>query len=542
MLKHLILKNLILIESCEIEFGKGLNILTGETGAGKTALIHAIALALGQRADSSVIRKGENKATVEASFEVDRSSSIFSELEKAGIDFDPQEPLLVKREISLEGKNRAFINGQMTSLPLLQKVGSQLIDLIGQHSHQELRTSEKQRSLIDLFADLEQDRSLFETTFLKEKALRIEWEKLQQSNSERMREIEICRRELQEIEEADMQEGEEERNFEEYQKLSNVQELSEKTAHAHQALAESPNCIISQLNRFKTTFDSLSRLDAHLSEPLQLFAEALIPLQESARFLSSYLDQLEHNPNRLDYLEQRLSILNHLKRKYGQTFEEIQAYKSKLKAKLQKLENLEEEIEKIEKEMGKVQTESNQFCALLTAKRQAAARKLEKEISQSLACLNIAGAEVEIEIKPQPRSFTGEDQIHFWLRANKGEEPVSVKESSSGGELSRLLFALKTTLAEKNDTPTLVFDEIDANVGGETATIIGEKLRALGKYRQVLCITHFPQVASHADFHFRVFKEEIDGRTVAKIETLEQQEKEQELLRMLGGKKWIHLT
>jgi DNA repair protein RecN (Recombination protein N) len=539
MLKHLSLKNLVLIDSCEIEFVKGLNILSGETGAGKTAVIEAIHLAMGHRADSAIIRKGADKASVEAAFEISFTSSLFQILEEGGIAADPNELLIIRREISRTGKNRAFINCQMAALPILQKIGGYLIDLVSQHSHHDLRGSDAQRSLLDLYGDLEKDTAHFFLSWTKEKEAREKLDALLNASAARQREMDICRFELQEITDAGLGENEEEKLFEEHSRMSHAQELTQKLQQVYHGIANSPQALIPSLSRHKTTVQSLLHLDPALKDPLEFLQEASVCLNEAFRLLSSYLSQLESDPKRFEYLETRLSAIQKIKRKYGTNFEEIDTYKKQLQEKLSKLENLDQEIEEAKNQLETLEKETGLLSKTLSEKRLQTAAKLQSALTQSIQELNMERACLTIEIKPQSRSSTGEDAVNFWLAPNLGEPPVLVKESSSGGELSRLMLAIKTTLAEKNHTPVIIFDEIDANVGGETAGIIGEKLQALGKHRQILCITHFPQVAAIADHHLLVYKEELEGRTLSFVKALTNKEKEKELLRMLGGKKTL---
>jgi DNA repair protein RecN (Recombination protein N) len=524
MIRHLYLKNVFLIESCRIDFEPGFTILSGETGSGKTALIQALALALGQRADSSCIRKGETQALIEAAFDIEHLQSVKELLEEAGIAHDAGEYLIIRREISSQGKNRAFLGSQMAPLPLIQQIGNKLIHLIGQHSYPQLKTSEAQIQILDLFADV----SLlpFQSAWAQEKALRDKLEEQKSLNAKKERELDTYRTQWQELEEANPQEGEEEKLFADYQRLSSSQELKEKIGTLHQGLLSFP------LPRYKNTCDSLSAIDPALKEPATLLQEAHIALQETHHLLSSYLDRLEHDPKHFLHLEERLTLLNRLKRKYG----DPHAYKKELQEKLHSLENLDEEVEKTSRDLKEAENKTSTHCSALTKKRKTAAAQLAKTLTTALQTLNMPGAELTIEILSQPRCRTGVDLIHFWLKANKGESPVLVKESASGGELSRLLLAIKTTLAEKNDTPTIVFDEIDANVGGTTATLIGQQLHTLGTCRQVICITHFPQVASQADHHLCVHKQEQKGRTLTTIHPLNKQERTQELERMSGKK------
>jgi DNA repair protein RecN (Recombination protein N) len=536
MLKHLSLKNLVLVDACALDFEQGFTVLSGETGSGKTALIEAVGLCLGKRADLSSIRTGADKAVVEAAFDLDGAPHLISKLvevlKEGGIEYDSSELLVIRREMSKEGKSRAFINCQLASLPLIQKIGCFLVDLIGQHSHQQLKEPPFHRSLIDLYGELETELSAFQAAFEEAKTALHAYETLSEKGLQREKELAFASEQLKELEEAKIQEGEEERISEEYGRLSHFKELTEKGELIAMSLSKSPQSILSQLSRARSLSASLSQIDPSLKTLVELFQEASISLDEASRKITSYLAGLDLDPKRLSYLEERLAIIHKIERKYGT---DISSYKKQLQETLFHLENFDEQLEEAKQLSEKKQQEAEKRADILSEKRQKASHKLEKALSLSLQTLNMPGSEVKIELSPAPLSTYGKDAIRFLLKANIGERFLPVEESSSGGELSRLLLAIKLTLAEKNNTLTLIFDEIDANVGGETASCIGEKLRALGSVRQVLCVTHFPQVARRADHHFSVQKHEHGGRTTTLISPLDSLEKEKELLRMLGG-------
>ncbi len=535
MIKHLILNNLVLVESCEIHFGPYFNVVTGETGAGKTALIEAIALALGGRADSSLIRKGSDRAFIEVCFDVQKIHHIQEILESAGLNLEDQEDLVIRRELSKEGKNRAFINCRTVPLPLLQKVGGQLIDMIGQHAHQALRSSDSQRSLVDLFGDLQIELKEFQNAYAEEKLQQKKVSDLEQLSLHKERDEDTWRFQLEEIDSAALKQGEEEEVFEKYRRLSSSQELSEKIDSMITILSESTTAVLPQLGRSIKVCDALIPLDKGLESTSSLLHEAHIALSESVANLQSYVQNIDNQPHALTHLENRLNAISRLKRKYGQNFNEIQAYRSKIQEELLRLENLTEEMKSAQLALEAAQAKTDKAAIQLTSLRHSAAKKLESTLTQQLQQLNMTGAEVNIAMTTHPRTANGDDSVQFWLKANTGEHPGLVQEHSSGGELSRLLFAIKIALAEKNNTPTLIFDEIDANVGGRTATIIGEKLKELGKHRQVICITHFPQVASKADTHLSVQKVEEEGRTLTQIQLLTKEKRQLEILRMMGG-------
>ncbi|MGE3535340.1 MAG: DNA repair protein RecN [Parachlamydiales bacterium] len=533
MINHLSLKNLVLVDTCALDLLPQFTALTGETGAGKTALIEAIDLALGARADSTMIRKGEEKACVEAAFEISKLPETQKLLSDAGISYSPDEELIIRREITREGKNRAFVNGQLTPLPLLQKIGATLLELVGQHAYHSLTSADSQRAIVDQFAELNSLLHQFQQAYEEEKDLKGKLNTLLSQDSQRDKEDEKLRSQLEEIGSVKLKNGEEEEITEEHKRLAHAQEILEKLAPITQTLSN----FLPHLSRFHKSCDLLTHYDARLLPPASLLHEASIAATEAYNELQNYTDKLDKDPKRFAYLEERLAAIDALKRKYGSTIEEVQQFQQNAQRKLDQLENLSDEIEEVRAKIKQQEQTTGELAGQLTKKRKNASERLAKFLTESLQSLNMQGAEITISVQPASRSQSGDDAILFWMRANIGEQSVLIKDHSSGGELSRLLFAIKTTLCEKNQTPTLIFDEIDANVGGKTASVIGEQLKKLGKHRQVICITHFPQVASKADHHFSVQKSEINGRTVTTIQHLGKKEREAEILRMLGGEK-----
>lgn len=514
MIKTLIIKNLVLVEESHIQFEGGLTMITGETGAGKTALVEAIHLILGERADSSKVRKGCDKAIIQASFDLEKVPAV---LQEAGIEVPEDEELILTREISAAGKSRAFIAGQMVPASLLQSLAPYLVDFIDQ------KVSLGQREVLDLYADI--DLIPFQTLWDKEIQLKVEIDTLQErKNGQREQ---FLNDQLEELLEANLQEGEEEALFEEYSLLSNSQELLATTG---QIIGEADGAI-QQCNSITTLFNPILKYDASFDETMKMAKEARLQLTELSSQLQSFQAKIESDPGRLNIIEERLKVLDRLKRKYGK---QLVAAQNEIEKELESLVGIDEKIEALKSELTTIKEKTTLACKQLSQKRQKGATELGKKLSTSLQQLNIPSAQVTIKVDPAPRSKSGEDAIHFFLQANAGEQPVLVKESGSGGELSRLLFSLKLVLAEKCQPKTMVFDEIDANVGGETAKIMGQKLQELGKVRQVLCITHFPQVARQGDHHLRVYKEESGNRTYCQISFVDQKDREAELARMAG--------
>ena len=539
MIETLRIKNLILIELCEIRFDKGLTIITGETGAGKTAFTEGLSLLLGQRADSSLVRKGEEKAHVDATFDISGSTKILSILEEQGIEICRDEPLIITRELSKEGKSRAFINRQPVTVATLQSVGRHLIDIIGQHSYHTLKSQETLREIIDLYGNLESQGQSFTAMWNRHKQCTKDLNILSTQLLEKERSYEGYIEELTEIKEAKLQEHEEQELFELFSFQMSTRDIAQQCKEISQTLSEGPRPLLREIAHHKHILENLSSVHLDFSEQAELMHQALIALQEVDHSLQKTLSTIDGDQISTSAIEQRLSIYGKIKKKYGPTFVDWSCFEKKLSDQIQKWEILDEEIDQAKDLVKGLAICLDEQGQELTVKRKQAAILLQEHLSHSLQELNMPGARVLIEILPQERSLSGDDHIAVWLQANQGEKPSSIKDSTSGGELSRLLLAIKTTLAEKNNTPTMLFDEIDANVGGTTASLIGDRLRELSKHRQVFCITHFPQVAKKAHLHLRVYKQTINQRTVGMVEHIDHKERATELLRMLGGDKVI---
>lgn len=535
MLKSLQIQHLILIDHVEIQFEDGLNVLSGETGSGKSAIMEALSLVAGTRADTGVIRKGHEKGSVEAVFELSKESPLLPLLQEAGIEFDLEDDLIIRREIYITGKSRAFINNQAAQQLFLRKLGEHLIKFVGQHASQLFQSIENHRLLLDKFAGIGKEAEQFAKQWNELNRIQQELNELKASKAQREREAKICRDELEEIQEAQIKEGEEEELFAEYSRMNDHEEIVSNITQILDSLDGERASLLSQLTRLKLPLEQLAGLQKPFEDSLETYQQALVSLQEVGYFLQNYLSQLESNPQRLQELNERLTLLNKFKKRYGATLQDVLSHQEVLEKRLEILENTDFEIERLENEVVQKSEECEKAANNLSNKRTIAAEKLGLEIVAELRSLNMPKVELEVQLSPQKRSSSGDERIEIFMRPNFGEHLVPIRDCASGGELSRLMLAFETVMAGKEQIPILVFDEVDANIGGETASIVGEKLSEIGKVHQVLCVTHFPQVASHAAHHWQISKHEVEGRTLSMVKRLQEAERQAELTRMLGG-------
>jgi DNA repair protein RecN (Recombination protein N) len=542
MLKALSITNIILIEEASIEFEKGLNVLSGETGAGKSAILKALSLILGEKSETHLIRKGAEKAIVEALFDISALPEVQQFLSEAGFSHDPDDDLVIRRELSANGKSRAFINHQIAQRPLLEQLGLHLIDHVGQHAHQSLLSLNTHRNVVDLFGGHSALREQFKTEWQHLKQLQQELDELTQNESRRLRDIESYTHELQELDEANLKPGEEEELYAEYKRLVNFEEIAAKLDEVLVILSGEGRAPLPAFYRCKNLIEKIAALDSSLQPTATSLHNIYVELQEHQYSLNQYRAHLDFDAQHLEKINTRLALLNSLKKRYGGTFEAIEFYRQQAREKLALLENADQHIEDLRKELEQSETHLQTIGKKLTAVRRHSAMQLQALILDHLRPLNMQRAGLEIRLSPAPRSDNGEDLIEFFFAPNVGEHLLSVRDCASGGELSRLLLALKTAIARLQNTPTLIFDEIDANIGGETATLVGQKLKAIACDRQVLCITHLPQIAHMADQHLYISKQELKGRTTSTVQKLSKALRKKELARMLGGKTFNEAT
>jgi len=530
MLKRLYIKNLVLVESCEIHFKPGFNVLTGETGAGKSIILSSLSLLLGQRQDSSQIRQGAPCAIVEATFDL---PSVEALLDEAGIVYDPQEEICIRRELSASGKSRTFVNDQAVGLSLLKQLAPALLEITSQHGHIELLQENAPLLLLDRFADTALLRGKFQKAYSELQAIKKAILQFHQEEAARARQMETCRRQIEEIEEAKCKEGEDEEIFSHYSQLATQAESAEIIAEIVSILEQD----LSGLMRLKAPTDRLAQKNQELAPLCDSFKRAFKDLQEMSFELSRKLEETESAQSTFSQLEERLQLLHSLKKKYGPTLLDVIEWKEKQKRLLVELEGQAITLAVLEERQSKAKAEVDTLASKLTKERTKGAKTLSKLLTNELVQLNMPHALFEVAINACERTNLGDEQIEFMLTPNLGEPPVNVQKGISGGELARLALAFKCVMIDKNPVGTILFDEIDANIGGKTASIVGQKLAELGKTCQVIAITHFAQVARSADVHFCIQKYEAASRTTSHIQMLDSQElRQDELARMLGDK------
>ncbi len=529
------IKNLALVEDLSWQPGAGFTAITGETGAGKSIIIGALHLVLGERADKSLIRTGADQCVVEAVFEGGDLARLETTLAEAGIEPGDGQ-LILKRSLTATGANRQFINGSPTTLAVLKNLGDELVDLHGPHDHQSLLSPERQLALLDGFARagdlLEQTRR----SFRRWQTLRDEHTALSTSEAAREQEVELLRHQAAEIAAAHLSADEEEEINSRYRLASNSKRLIELAGGLANRLAEADDSILSQLAETQKQLRDLEKIDPAAESWAAAHAASVVELSEIARALGQYAERLDLDPEQLAALEQRVSLLETLKRKYGGTLAEVIAAGETAQARLQRLEGRDAELERLAREIEAAETGFDRDAKALSRSRGKAAPKLASTIRQHLRDLGFRQSEFETRLTAAEPRATGLEAVELMFSPNPGEPPKPLRAIASSGEISRLMLAVKSALAEQDAIPLLVFDEIDANVGGEIANAVGEKMRTLAGAHQVLCITHLPQVAAMASSHFVVTKEVSQGRTFSQLHEVTGKARQEEVARMLGGK------
>ncbi len=536
MLTELRIRNLAVIDELVVRLGPGLTVLTGETGAGKSIIVGALSLLLGERASTEAVRAGADRASVEGIFDLSGRVGLLAALDERGVEVE-DGLLVLKREVAVEGRNRAWINGGQATAGLVGEVGRLLVDLHGQHEHQTLLSRGEQREILDAFGGHAELAGEVRALHAEHAALAERRRELDRREAEVRERADLLRFQCGEIEEAAPRADEEEEIEAEARRLSHSEELLELSARLGQVL-EDPEGegVAVRLGALRRDVERLAELDRDQAELTELFDTAYYALEELGSRLASYGEGVEHDPARLDALRRRQDLLFRLKRKYGPTLEEVIAHGERTRAELDGLDRSAFEREALDAELARVREALAAASGRLTAVRREAGEGLAGEVEEILPDLGMPDGRFETALIPREETgASGAEEVEFRVSLNRGFAPRPLRRVASGGELSRVMLALKTILARLDAVPTLVFDEVDAGIGGEVARRVGGTMRRVASEHQVFAISHLPQIASQAHGHCRVRKAERDGVAATEIRWLEGEERVRELARMLGG-------
>lgn len=564
MLLEIAIEQFALVEYVRLQFAGGLNVLTGETGAGKSIILDAVQAVLGGRTSADVVRSGEDRAVVEAVFDLASTPSKAEGLRDMGIPVEDDNLLVVRREIARSGRGSIRANGRTITVGMLREATEGLVDLHGQHEHQSLLSVEKHLELLDQYGGslLQQEGKSLDlldrygggplmgireplSDVVRDLAkVHSELQALLGDDRDRARKEDLLRFQVEELTAARLKVGEEEELEQERQVLAHAGKLKLTAATAHGQLYEGGGrqlSAVDMLGRIKQDLEDVLRHDPSLGEAVELVGSALIQVQEASHLLADYRDRIDDNPDRLSKVESRLDQIGSLKRKYGDSVEEMLAYLTQIQQELDRLTHSQELIDGLKVEEARLGARAEELAAQLTLARREAAAQLSARVVRELADLGMANARFEVVVEhPAGASFhhvthRGWDRVEFLFSPNLGEPLKPLARIVSGGEMSRIMLALKVILAKVDGVPTLVFDEIDTGISGRAAQAVGEKLARIARDRQVLCVTHLPQVAALADNHFLIAKTAESGRTVTNVESLDEQGRTDEIARMIGG-------
>lgn len=549
MLKELHIKNYAIIDELNLDFKPGLNILTGETGAGKSIIIESLGLILGERASDESIRSGEDSAVVEAVFDISQIKKIREILAKSGIETEDDE-IIIKRQISRSGKNRSYINGSAINLSSLKDIGNMLVDVHGQHEHQTLLYPENHSTVLDLFGNTLHLREKCREIYSNLQKLQMEMNELINKERERVQRIDLLNFQKEEIDKAELNAGEDEEMKREKNLLQNAERLHRYATESYDILYSSEGSIIEKLNTVITSVSELNKIDSSTEKFLNDGREVLFQIEDLATRIRNYTDKIEFNPNRLSEIDDRLSEITALKRKYGADIEAILNYRKKIDDELSILSRNQERMDGLSAEIEILKKDLENIATGLASEREKAAGRFESMIEKELKELKMEKVRFSVNfsyeddessfIKYKGKSVKvfpeGIGKIEFFFSPNIGEDLKPLSKIASGGELSRVMLSIKNILTNKDSIPVLIFDEVDAGIGGGVAEVVGEKLKKVSKNRQVFCITHLPQIASRADSHFQITKKTVSGRTITAVRELLGEDRIEEIARMAGGK------
>ena len=534
MLLELTLKNFTIIEDLSVGLSSGLNIITGETGAGKSVIVDAINIILGDKASPDNIKSGKEEAHIEALFDISSDEVIKERLKFSGFDISSGE-LLIKRVIYRNARSRVFINGSLSTLTLLSTITQGLVDIFNQHEHQSLLKEENHLKILDNFGETANEVSRLREQYQNYLEAKKELDDLIQSQKDRFEKEDYLKYQLSEIDGAELQLGEDEKLEAEKLKLINTERLNSTTEGAYDLLYESESSILGSLQRLSDDLLNSGKIDATLGEIGQSIEKGMLQIQDAAFSLRDYNSELTHDSGRLDIVEDRIHLIGDLKRKYGESVSQIILKRDEIEKELNNIEHLDERVKSLSNESQMLMDELLNLAGKISKKRKQSSKKLTSVLEKELNEVGIKGGQFHIEFTDKEISSNGIDNISFLFSANPDEKPKPLTKVASGGELSRIMLVLKEVIARVEGGSVIIFDEADSGIGGAVAEAVGQKIRKLSQSYQVICITHLPQVAKFADSHLAVSKTHNDNKTQVTIKSLEGDERAVELARMIGG-------
>ena len=539
MLTELRISNFALIEQLQLEFPQGFIVLTGETGAGKSLLVDALELIAGGRASVEHIRSGAEQASIEAAFSLPVNYALIDQLHEQDLLNPGENELIVRRVLSRTGKNKTYINGSLTPIQGVQELTRSLLDIHGQHDQQSLLSAQAQLDVLDGFAGTKTLRETYRQTYQEWRQQEQRLAEMRAKREEHGRLQEMKQLQYQELQEANLQPGEDEKLAQEYQRRRHSERIGELVEQAYQLLYEGDASVIEQLQLITSRIEELETIDESVKEWSSLGKSGTAVLRELADGLRDYRETLEYEPRRLEELDERIAKLQRLKKKYTATVEELIVLRDELEEELGSGSDVEQQIGRLHQEVQTLCSRVEKIAKDLSRKRRKAGEKLEKQIAAELTELKMKNVRLCIRVDElvDVEAFgpTGNNTVEFMFSANPGEPLHPLGKIASGGELSRVMLAMKSVLAGADEIPVLIFDEVDAGVGGGVGSVIGKRLRDLSQYHQVFCITHLPQLASQAHAHYHIEKEVENNKTITLVRQLDEKEREDEISRMLGG-------
>jgi DNA repair protein RecN (Recombination protein N) len=540
MLNDLSIKNFAIIDELQVSFHRGLNVISGETGTGKSIIIGAVSLLLGDRAAVGMIRTQADAATVEALFDITGNKTLQEKIVALG--FTTGDELIIRRVISRTGKNKALINGQMATMANLAVISESLINVCGQHEHQVILNAENHVDILDEFGGCLPPRAAYEEEYNRYRLIKAQMAKLTDLRRSRKEKAELIEFQLKEIADIAPKAGEDGTLAEERKVLVNIRKLMDAANRAYDLLYGEASSVIEKIKEVQSQISEIRKIDANFNLSVAEVENSFFTLQEAALMLRDYGKNLFPDPDRLAAVDERLEMIGRLKRKYGGSLESIFQKQQEMEDELRKVFTVKEELEKLTQEEIKVKAGMERLARKLSQLRMQAAAKLKEAVDKELHDLNMPHASFGVNFISNAANTTpemfgprGGDELEFYLAANIGEEPKALNKVASGGELSRIVLALKNVLSPVGSVGTVVFDEVDSGIGGATAEIVGRKLKEVSTNHQVICITHLPQIACYGENHLRVSKAVTHGRTTTSVDKLDDEQKIEEISRMLGG-------